>query len=178
MRVLVPAAAAILFAGAAAAETADELYTRYFAGADDGKPCYAHNYDGAHLRAHPKQTVRRIRLSFDKDEGEGQGPKNTAAKFEASIEFTLKRSPEWYGDALYCKVVGSRFDCYLDADGGSIRLTPQGDALRLDVVGGAGGGSDSQIAVEGGKDFGEFGGPGSDDRVFVLRHVNSRVCEP
>jgi hypothetical protein len=32
--------------------------------------------------------------------------------------------------------------------------------------------------VEGGKDFGEFGGPGSDDRVFVLRHVNSRVCEP
>ena len=64
----------------------------------------------------------------------------------------LKSSGEWYGDALYCKTLASHFDCYLDADGGTIRLTPQGDALRLEVTGG-GGGTD-QITVEGRKDFG------------------------
>ena len=174
MKPLLLLSAAALAAGSAAATTADDLYARYFGDADGGKPCYARYYDRSHLRAHPKQTVRRIEVDFDKDFGEGVGPKNTAASFEAGIGFMLKRSNEWYGDALYCKSLDGRFDCYLDADGGTIRLTPQGDALRLDVTGG-GGGAD-QIAVEGRKDFAQFGGPGSDDRMFVLPRADRKLC--
>jgi hypothetical protein len=165
---------AAAFAGDAAAAAPDDLYTRYFEGADGGKPCYARYYDSAHLRAHPKQTVRRIVVDFDKDFGEGPAPKNSAAKFEAGIDFMLKRSPEWYGDAIYCKTLAQYFDCYLDADGGTIRLVPQGGSLRLEVTGG-GGGTDA-IAVEGGKDFGEFGAPGSDDRMFLLPRPERRLC--
>jgi hypothetical protein len=163
-----------LTTGFAAAATADDIYARFFADADGGKPCYARYYDRTHMGAHPKQTVRRIEVDFDKDFGEGADPKNTAASFEAGIGFMLKRSGEWYGDALHCKTLGGRFDCYLDADGGTIRLTPQGDALRLDVTGGGGG--TNQIAVEGRKDFAQFGAAGNDDRVFVLSRANRKLC--
>lgn len=173
IKLLLLLSAAALAAGSVAA-TADDLYARYFADADGGKPCYARYYDLAHLRAHPKQTVRRIEVDFDKNFGEGADPKNTAANFEAGIGFMLKSSGEWYGDALYCKALASHFDCYLDADGGTIRLTPQGDALRLEVTGG-GGGTD-QITVEGLKDFAQFGAPGSDDRVFVLPRADRKLC--
>ncbi len=72
--------AAALSLGASAA-TAGDIYARYFAGADRGKPCYARSYDAAHLLAHPKQKVRRIEVDFDKNVGEGVGAKNSAAKF-------------------------------------------------------------------------------------------------
>ena len=127
---------AALVPGFAVAASADDIYTRYFAQADGGKPCYARSYDRKHMEAHPKQTVRRIQVDFDKDFGEAAGPKNTASSFEAGIGFMLNRSDERYGDALYCKTLDNRVDCYLDADGGTIRLTPQGDALRLEVTGG------------------------------------------
>ena len=42
-----------------AALAADNLYTRFFTGVDGGRPCYVRVYDDAHLKAHPKQTVRR-----------------------------------------------------------------------------------------------------------------------
>ena len=174
MKLLLLLGTAALLAKPAVAEPPEDLYTRYFAGAAAGKPCYARYYDQAHLRAHPKQTVRRIAVDFDKDFGEAAGPKNTAASFEAGIRFMLKRSGEWYGDALYCKTLADHFDCYLDADGGTIRLWPRGDGLRLEVTGG-GGGTD-EIAVEGEKDFGQFGAPGGDDRVFVLSPADRKLC--
>ena len=49
-----------------------------------------------------------------------------------------------------------------------------GDALRLDVTGGGGG--TNQIAVEGRKDFAQFGAAGNDDRVFVLSRANRKLC--
>ena len=52
-------------ANPSAASTVD-IYTRYFAGVSGGKPCYARYYDPAHLNAHPKQTVRRIRGDGEK----------------------------------------------------------------------------------------------------------------
>lgn len=112
-----------------------------------GKPCYARYYDGAHLKAHPKQKVRRIEVDFDQGWREDKGGKNSAADFHAGIGFMLKRSGEWYGQELYRKTADDHFECYLDADGGAIRLIPRGNALRLEVV--SGGGGTDQIAVEG-----------------------------
>ena len=150
-----------------------DLYTRYFAGVNDGRPCYARYYDDAHLKAHPKQQVRRIAIDFDVNERSDSATKNGPADFQAGISFMLKRSSEWYGQALACKVAGERFECYLEADGGTFVLTPSGDSLRLEVTGGAA----SEIHAEGEKDFGAVGAPGSDDRVFILPRAERKLCE-
>jgi len=156
-----------------AALAADDLYTRFFAGVDGGRPCYVRVYDDAHLKAHPKQTVRRIFIDFDVDRRSDQSRKNGADDFEAGIGFMLKRSSEWYGQALSCKTVRDHFECYLEADGGTFTLTPRGKALRLEVSGGRG----SDIHAEGEKDFGTFGAPGSDDRVFLLPRGDRKICD-
>jgi hypothetical protein len=163
----------VLFVAAAAPAAADDLYTRYFAGADGGKVCYVRVYDDAHLKAHRKQTVRRIFIDFDVNARSDETRKNGADNFEAGIGFMLKRSDEWYGQALSCKTAGDRFECFLEADGGTLTLTPRGDVLRLEVTGGAG----SDIHAEGEKDFGEFGGPGTDDRVFILPRGDRKTCD-
>jgi hypothetical protein len=126
------------------------------------------------LAAHPRQTVRRIMVDYDRWTHENADPEDTAAKFIAGIGFMLRHSGGWYTQELFCKAEGGYFDCYLDADGGSIRLIPDRDALRLHVIGG-GGGTD-RIVVEGAADFGKFGAPGSDDRAFVLPRADRKLC--
>ena len=167
----------VLFLSAIAANpsaaNAVDIYTRYFTGVSGGKPCYARYYDPGHLNAHPKQTVRRIVVDFDQDQRDDKVTENTPADFQAGFGFMLKRSNEWYGQELFCKVTADHFDCYLDADGGKVRLTPEGDGLRLEITDG-GGGTD-QIVVEG-TDWGEFGTPCCDDRVFILRRADRRLC--
>ncbi len=115
--------------------------------------------------------MRRIELDFDQSWRSDEGGQNTAAGFHAGMSFMLKRSPEWYGQQLYCKIAGNSFDCTLDSDGGRIRLTPAGTGLRLQVM------SPSGISVEGEKDAGDFGGPGGDDRVFMLMRAERKVCD-
>jgi|SRR6516162_202703 hypothetical protein len=155
------------------AVNAVDIYTRYFAGVSGGKPCYARYYGPAHLNAHPKQTVRRIEVGFDQGRRDDKATKNTPTDFQASFGFMLKRSNEWYGQELFCKAISNHFDCYLEADGGKFRLTPEGGRLRLEITGG-GGGTD-QIVAEG-TDWGEFGAPGSDDRVFILPLADRKLC--
>ena len=163
----------LFFIPAMPAAAADDLYSRTFANVDGGKPCYLRIYNDAHLRTHPKQTVRRIFIDFDVDARSDDTRKNGADNFEAGIGFMLKRSAEWYGQALSCKTVADRFECFLEADGGTLTLTPRGKDLRLEV----GGGPNGEIHAEGEKDFGGFGGRGSDDRVFILRRGDRAVCD-
>lgn len=169
-------AIALLLAAAAAASpaiAADDLYSRFFAGVDGGKPCYLRVYDDAHLKSHPKQTVRALFIDFDVDARSDETRRNGADDFEAGIGFMLKRSPEWYGQALWCKTAGDRFDCLLEADGGTFTLTPLGSALRLDVTSGP----DADIHAEGINDFGSFGSRGSDDRAFLLPRADRAACD-
>ncbi|HWK96000.1 MAG TPA: hypothetical protein VNR39_11305 [Pseudolabrys sp.] len=163
----------ILMIVAFPATAADDPYHRMFAGVDGGRPCYLRVYDDAHLKRHPRQTVRRIFIDFDVNVRSDEARKNGADNFEAGIGFMLKRSSEWYGQALSCKTVADHIECYLEADGGALTLTPRGKDLRLEVSGGA----DAEISAEGEKDFGSFGGRGSDDRVFVLRRGDRTMCD-
>ena len=87
MKLLFILTAAAFTAGPTVAAIADDLYARYFADADGGKPCYARYYDLAHLRAHPKQTVRRIEVDFDKNFGEGADPKNSCSELRSGHRF-------------------------------------------------------------------------------------------
>ncbi|MCW5690413.1 MAG: hypothetical protein KIT76_17865 [Pseudolabrys sp.] len=155
------------------AAAADDIYTRFFAGAANGRPCYLRVYDDAHLKRHPRQTVRRILVDFDVNIRSDETRKNGPDNFEAGIGFMLKRSPEWYGQVLSCKTVGDRADCFLEADGGRLTLTARGNDLRLEVAGGA----DGEIHAEGEKDFASFGGRGSDDRVFILPPADRALCD-
>ena len=156
------------------AANAVDIYTRYFAGVSCGKPCYARYYGPAHLNAHPKQTVRRIEVGFDQGRRDDTATKNTPTDFQASFGFMLKRSNEWYGQELFCKATVDHFECYLDADGGTFRLAPEGGELRLEITGG-GGGTDQFVAE--GTDWGEFGAPGNDDRVFILRRADRQTLQ-
>lgn len=143
--------ASILFLSATianpSAASAADVLTKYFSEVSGGRPCYPRYYDHVHLSFHPKQTVRRIEVEFDQDRREDKLTKNTPEDFQASFGFMLTRSNEWYGQELFCKVNADYFDCYLDADGGKFRLTPEGSGLRLEITGG-GGGTD-QIVAEG-----------------------------
>ena len=156
---------------------ADSIYDRYFGKTENGKPCYARSYDAAHLKKHPKQTVQRIEVDYDVKEGDTDRP-NSASYFEIGFSFMLKHSKTWNGDAAYCKTANGFFDCTLDADGGAIHLTPQGDALRLDVInrGGVDKNKD-QISVEGEDGFAGFGKPGGDDLAFVLSRADRAQCD-
>lgn len=172
---LLPALIAVCAATAVSAAPADDIYAKYFASVNGSKPCYARSYDAAHLKAHPKQTVRQIQVDYDASWRSDAGGKNTAGDFQAGISFMLKRSGEWFGQQLNCKTAGNGFDCYLDADGGAIRLTPAGHALKLEVK--DRGGPGNQIAVEGEKGVGEFGAAGGDDRVFILPRADRKLCD-
>jgi hypothetical protein len=152
---------------------AGDLYTHFFAGVNGGKPCYLRVYDDAHLKSHRKQAVRRIFIDFDASVRSDTTRENGADDFEAGIGFMLKPTDEWYGQALSCKAERDRFECSLEADGGSFTLTPRGEALRLEVTGGP----DADIHTEGASDFGSFGGRGSDDRVFILSRGDRKTCD-
>ena len=162
-----------LLGAATTPSVADDLYAKYFADVDGGRPCYARYYDATHLKSHPKQTVRRIAVDFDQSQRDDKG-KNTAGDFQGGFGFMLKRSAEWYTQEMHCSTAAAHFDCFLEGDGGRFRLIPAGRGLRLEVVNG-GGGTD-QIVVEG-SDFGEFGIPGGDDRVFILPRGERKLCE-
>ena len=138
---------------------------------DGGRPCYLRVHDEAHLRSHPRQTVRRIFIDFDVNVRFDETRKNGPDNFEAGIGFMLKRSPEWYGQALSCMTVGNRINWYIEADGGS--LTPLGKSVRLEIAGSTA----AVIAAEGEKDFGSFGGRGSDDRVFIRQRGDRAICD-
>lgn len=153
---------------------ADNLYGKYFANPAGGKPCYLRSYDAAHLKKHPRQRVTAMEMDFDISFGDTDRP-NSAAYFEAQLGFRLRHEKENFGDAIYCKTLKGYFDCYFDADGGTFRLVPQGETLRVEIM--RGGGGTDEIQIEGQNGFVSFGAPGSDDRVFVLPPASRKSCE-
>lgn len=123
--------------------------------------------------------MRRLEIDFDKTFGDTDRP-NSASYFEINFSFMLKHSKNWNGDSAYCKTTKDYFDCYLDADGGLIHLTPQGGALRLNVLNGGGVDRNSnqiQLEGEGAEDSVGFGAPNSDDLVFDLPHAGRKLCD-
>jgi hypothetical protein len=143
---------------AGATETAGDFFERYFAGAQNGIPCYGRTYEDAHLKAHGKHKVRRIEIDMAKSDATDR--LNTAERFELGIAVLTKSSDEWYGRVAICKAVATAADCYLEGEGGLFRLTSaSGGGLRLET-------GNYGISFEGEKDFLELSESG-DDRVFI-----------
>lgn len=137
-----------------------------FAISADGAVCFARTYDAAHLRAHPRQKVESIEL--DMTPANPDGVPATAKRFELGVGVKPRGSSEWYGGNAICATKGQEFSCYLEGDGGDLKLTALASG-ELEVA-------TSGLVFEGG-DFLEIGGKKSDDGVFVLRRAPRAKCD-
>jgi hypothetical protein len=149
---------------------AQSLFETYFSKADGGKPCYARQYTAEHLAKNPRQQVTAIEVDFEPTNPDGV--LNTAKRFELGFGVQKRGSTEWFTNAVYCSLRAGGFDCALEGDGGLFRLQPAsgGGRLRLALT-------RDTIAIEGEKDFFEFGGKQSDDNVFLLYPADRKVCD-
>jgi hypothetical protein len=166
------AASTILFANSTCADTP---FNDTFGRIAGGAPCYFRVYDADHMTAHRHQTVTGIFIDYSP----GEDASYSAASFELSFGFRLKRSEEWFAGPATCKASGAHFSCSLEGDGGLFTLTPgKPGGLQLAVVNRGGTGKkDDQINLEGTNSFAGFGKPGGDDLVFVLPRIDRSACD-
>lgn len=143
----------------AVAATSDELYNTYFGNVLGGRPCFAQSFDDAALAAHPQQHVRKIEIDLAK--ANTDGTPNTPDRFTVGFAVMLTSGSDWLGQRANCQTNDDDFECYLESDGGVIRLTPQKDGLRL-VTG------DDGISVESGDSEVELSGKDNIDKTFDL----------
>lgn len=96
------------------------------------------------------------------------GVPNEPSHFELGVRLMPKGKSEWYGGNAICKTEGAIFTCFLEGDGGNLKLTPlQGDGLKVETT---------RIALEG-SDFFEISAGKSDDLVFLLRRAPRAKCD-
>ncbi|PZO79113.1 MAG: hypothetical protein DI629_10380 [Mesorhizobium amorphae] len=125
--------------------------------ADGRSACFARSYDAQHLARHPAQSVAWIALDRDR--------KSDDAGTTLRLRFRLKHSAEVFGTLVACRPSGSDARCLVEADGGALRLSEKGGALRLVA---------ERVAVEGGNGIAEF--HPKEDRVFLLRPQKGATC--
>lgn len=113
------------FAGTAGA--ADKSGKVGFLDSNEGT-CIAREYDAAHMKAHPKQKVTGIALTYAPAAEEDK----EAGAISALLVVTFKDSKtKLFGDA-YCKAgKGTDVDCIIDEDGGSFTLVKSADGPLL-----------------------------------------------
>ena len=104
------AATALLSAASAFAET-PALFETHFANVQGGTPCYARTYDEAHLKAHPKQTVKAVELEMERTNPDGTV--NTAQNFELGFCVQVTRSADGYVGLAIWEDSGGDIDCFL-----------------------------------------------------------------
>jgi hypothetical protein len=123
--------------GAAWPARAAGIAETYFAG---GRGCYIRSYDAAHLKAHPRQTVARFRLSQD-----GKPPETPAAgQFGLDLALKIAGDSDDYGGLAICTPAGDGASCYVEGDQGEFTLAPRGDGLAVTVT---------RMSIEGGRGF-------------------------
>jgi hypothetical protein len=145
---------------------AAETFETVFATQPDGTACFAREYDRAHLRAHPRQKVASITIDMTlaNPAGEPINPNH----FELGVGLRPRGKFEWYVGVAICKSESAIFTCYLEGDGGDLKLTPLPDSgLKAETT---------RIVMEG-RDFFEIGAGKSDDRVFMLQRAPHAKCD-
>jgi|CXWK01.1.fsa_nt_gi hypothetical protein len=171
-RVLVTSAAVatcVAVSGVSALAVAPALFETHFANVQGGTPCYARTYDDAHLKAHPKQTVKAVELEMERTNPDGIV--NTAQNFELGFGVQVTRSDEWYVGLAICKDSGGAIDCFLEGDGGRFQLAAEKDGALKIATG------DYGIVLEGAKDVVELSGTEGDDKVFLVSPSDRSVCD-
>lgn len=131
---------------------AEPLFTRYLAGGS----CYQRFYDPQHLRTHPRQTITKFHVRAQRPDPIGR---ENPRRFSVQFGFWLKDRDGGYSALAVCDAKDAAADCNVEGDGGSFRLTPNGDGLKVTLSG--------RLEIEGDKDFSPNLADG-DNRVMLL----------
>lgn len=121
-----------------------------------GRSCFARAYADDHLRTHPRQAVREIRLDWA-----GFGPGDDVSG-QALVTVQL-RSGRAASELLRCQVEGFGIQCFPARGSGELALTRAGrTAVQVSLKGS----EDGPLARIGGLDL------GADDTVFRLQETD------
>ena len=147
---------ALLGAAPAQASTILELFSRPGA-------CFARTYTPAHLRSHPRQTVRFVYL---RDPGAEWRATQTPGHFNLAFGLRLVGHRDTYSGVAICSPHGDGAACDVEGGGGSFHIAQTGATLRLEV---------SRLQLEGAHDFTDDIARG-DNRVMLLSRAAASVC--
>ena len=157
MRRLLLTALVAVFAAPVSAQT-------FFDGHLATAPCFTRTYDGEHLRANPRQSVKHFQIATAADDPlAGSHP----TRFTVRFQFQVKKSDEVFSGMAECRSRSGGAFCQVEGDGGVFAMTPEGQGVRvmlgdrLEVEGGAGVSPDLARA---------------DNQVMLLRRGNVNAC--
>lgn len=151
-------------------------------GKDPGKDhvfaCFTRHYDPAHLKAHPKQNVTDMTLLADSPyDGEADAARSYSLTIGVNFR-TLKKQFQAYGGCDGTDAAQKSLNCYIDCDGGSIKVRPKDtNSILVDIPTGARI-YDPTAPADADPDTGvppkaEFA---SDDKTFLLARVPLDQC--
>ena len=154
---------------------------------DDGS-CYFREYGSAHLKKHPDQLVKRVRVLIQRSVGSG----NAQQSYAMSIDVDIRGRSSTYSAVTECEWdEGWRFEepllsCAVECDGGGVGASfsdnkeslllylKQPEGLGRLVVGRSGHGCDRSTDPDTSFELTEE----SDDKVFKLFAVSPAECTP
>jgi hypothetical protein len=126
--------------------------------------CFARTYDTAHLRTHPRQTVR---VFFLGDAGPAWRSTVERGQFAVSFGFRLVGRPlDVYAGTAMCRASGGGATCDIEGDGGTFSVVPNGAGLRVTV---------QRMELEGEHDFSPDIAR-ADNRVMLLQPAAPSHC--
>ncbi len=155
---LAAASVAIALSGACAAQ-AQTLYDTLI----QSGSCFARDYDSAHLRAHPDQTVTHFHLG---DPGPDWRDAQTPDHYNVAFGFRVVGDTDTYSGVGICTPRGGGADCDIESDGGAFTIERNGAGLRIRVV---------RMQAEGMNDFSPDLALG-DNRVMLLYPAPNAAC--
>jgi hypothetical protein len=141
-----------------------------FLSSNDGNSCWERSYDAAHLKAHPKQIVTKIRLSTEvQDDG----------SIYAQLGFNMRKRTGQGGGFDYaagsqCRARGERLSCPSEWDAGTFTIEKSGGALLVKHSGMIVNPSnyDSEDIADNSVDLSK-----SDDATWLLRRLDNDSCD-
>ena len=149
------AAAGLMATAPAEAATILDLFSRSGA-------CFARTYTPAHLRQHPRQTIR---FFYVREPGAEWRATQSPGHFNLAFGLRLVGHRDTYSGMAICTPNGSGAQCDVEGDGGAFTMSQSGPRLRIAF---------SRLELEGPHDF---TGPVTDDnRVVLLSRAAAAVC--
>lgn len=135
-----------------------------------GRACYERVYADAHLAAHPRQRITRMRLRIDFFEtGAGEG------HYGVAIEAQTRGEAHPFNSAFHCRPAQGGIACRIDCKANAIRVRPAaGGRVQLAL----GRDADPRSTCDDAEDAGRALRPGTDDRTFLLSALPPERCPP
>lgn len=125
--------------------------------------CFARDYDGAHLRAHPDQTVTHFHLG---DPGPDWRDAQRPDHYNVAFGFRVAGDADTYSGVGICQPRGALAACDIESDGGAFTIERHDSGLRIRLT---------RMQVEGMSDFSTDLALG-DNRVMLLHPAPSTAC--